>query len=230
MTEVKSRKIFVTGTDTGAGKTVVTLAFALSLIEHGRRVKVVKPIETGCRQECEDVALYREFLGEERVSNYLNYKYPAAPWTAARLEDKQIDFGEIVERLKNEDGDIVIIEGAGGLLVPITHNRTYLDLIIELDVPVLLVAGNKLGVINHTLLSTFVLGSSGLKAFVILNDLSDEDPILLEDNLFTIERFSQFPVIGRFPYQGEELRRERLIRGFQPLYHVLDRFLQDSQE
>ena len=225
MTGEKSHKIFVTGTDTGVGKTVVTLAIALYLLEKGLDVRVIKPVETGCDPECEDVNLYKKYLGKERAGNYMLYRYPAAPWTAARVEGKTIKYDEIVNNLKNEKGEVVLIEGAGGLLVPITENKTYLHLITQLQIPVIVVAGNKLGVINHTLLTTWMLKDHNIEGIVILNDLEDADPFLLEDNLFTLKTFSPFPVAGRFPRVSRDFLKEELIRGIQPLASSLSQLI-----
>ncbi len=217
MKKRKSRKIFITGTDTGVGKTIVTLAIALYLQKKGIDIKVVKPIETGCKPTCEDINLYTQFLGKEKVRNYFSYEYPAAPWTSARMSGENIDFEKIVNNLTNEDGEIILIEGAGGLLVPITEDKTYLDLILALEIPVIIVAGNKLGVINHTLLTVSVLAKYNINGIIILNDIEDSDPLLLKDNLFSIKQFSSFPVVGRFPKISEEITPKNLIKGIQPL-------------
>ncbi len=216
-------KIFVTGTDTGVGKTVFTLALCLFLKSRGKKCRVIKPVETGCDPVCEDETLYRKFLGDDAVEVFYRLKYPAAPLTAGEREGIEIPIEDLKEKLKGYDEGVTLVEGAGGLLVPVNYETTYLDLILALDTPVMVVAGNKLGVINHTLLTVDVLDRRGIKGIIILNDLSEGDPFLLEDNLKKIKHFSKMPVAGRFPYI-EKFTEDQLIRGIQPLYTSLEEF------
>jgi len=130
--------IFITGTNTGVGKTVVTAALTLALRDRGLRVGVMKPAETGCPEEegglqPQDALFLRGISGCETPLEVINpyaLREPLAPALAAEFDGVQIDLAHIrasYRRLENEH-DIVLVEGAGGLLVPLTSSATMLDL------------------------------------------------------------------------------------------------------
>ncbi len=223
-------KIFITGTDTGVGKTLFTTAFALSLLKDGYHVRVVKPVETGCQQECEDEAFYRKILRQKEEIVFYRFSYPASPYTAGKLEGKYVDFKELTHRISEIKNGITLIEGAGGLLVPLDGEHTFLDLVTELNLLVIVVAGNKLGCINHTLLTDLVLGKIPVKKIIVLNDtFKNADELLLQDNLKTISMLARANVAGRLSYLMGEKTRKRLITWIQPLYNSLLSFLQELQ-
>lgn len=151
--------VFVTGTDTGCGKTAVASALARSIRSTGRRVRVLKPIETGCVDgEPADARALAAAAGDdaplERLCPY-RLALPAAPEIAARAEDIFLGLAPIEAALAaaRADADLVIVEGAGGLLVPITPTLDMAGLAAHLRLPVLVVARATLGTINHTLLT-----------------------------------------------------------------------------
>ncbi len=157
--------LFVTGTDTGVGKTWVTAALARALRAAGRSVGVVKPVETGwpaaqvgAAEGQPDGIVLRDAAGDgDPLDEIVPFRLaePLAPQLAAERAGVAIDVDRIVELVgaKRRRRDVVLIEGAGGLLVPITSTVTTLDLIVRLGTPVLVVAANRLGVINHTALT-----------------------------------------------------------------------------
>ena len=152
--------VFVTGTDTGVGKTVVTAALALALKRLGRSVGVMKPIETGItlsRVERSDAARLRAVIeSEETLSAICPYQFeqPVAPLAAAQAERRTIDLRVIrqVYRLLVNRYDYLVVEGIGGVRVPIAPKADVMDLIGSLKLPVVVVGRAGLGGINHALL------------------------------------------------------------------------------
>lgn len=157
------RGIFITGTDTGVGKTLVAAGLVRLALGRGLTVKALKPIETGCPVRSgmlfpEDGAFLVE-ASEHRVSldecTPFRFSLPASPYRAAALEGKRLLAADLVEHIlaAGESADLVVVEGAGGLMVPIDDTFMMIDLIERLQYPAILVARTALGTINHTLLS-----------------------------------------------------------------------------
>jgi dethiobiotin synthetase len=155
--------IFVTGTDTGVGKTVATAALGLALREAGVDVGLMKPIETGAvwrdgRRVGQDAEVLRRLIAPEDPPEDVNpiaLELPAAPSAAAKHAGRALDLGVVREayaRLASRHA-WVLIEGAGGLLVPIDAKTTMADLALALEAPLVVVARQRLGTINHTLLT-----------------------------------------------------------------------------
>ena len=166
--------LFVTGTDTGVGKTFVACALATLLRARGRRVGVMKPIETGVEIEPEDAIRLRRAAGDatplDDVCPY-RLRAPLAPAVAASLEGVTIDVDHVLTLAARRAAsvDVLLIEGAGGLLVPIVGTVTYLDLATRLAAPLLIVGANRLGTINHCALTARVARGAGLsvRGFVL---------------------------------------------------------------
>ncbi|MEJ5260700.1 MAG: dethiobiotin synthase [Anaerohalosphaeraceae bacterium] len=164
--------LFITGTDTGVGKTLITGAIARLLAEQGLRVGVFKPVASGCRRTPEGlVSTDAEFLAAcsqtdwpLEVVNPVAFEIPAAPITCSRLENSFLDYGRIswAWRQLCEQSDAVLVEGIGGAMVPLTETDTVLDLAAEFDLPTLIVARPRLGTINHTLLTIKAVRDAGL--------------------------------------------------------------------
>lgn len=155
--------IFITGTDTGVGKTLVTAALARHFTRQGLNVGVMKPIETGVDNPLElgpDAALLRwaaESIDDEDLISPYRFPHPVAPCQAATLAKEQIDTEKIVRAYQTlrQDKDLVLVEGAGGLMVPIRGGYIMADLARQLELPLLVVTHPRLGTLNHTLLTTF---------------------------------------------------------------------------
>ena len=198
------RSFFITGTDTGIGKTFITSLIALTLKERGVDVGVMKPVETGCREEegelkAEDAAHLKEAAEvEDEMELIAPYRFalPAAPSIAAREAGKEITFAPIkraydVLRARH---DLLLVEGVGGLLVPINDKETVADLITTLDLPALIVAGSHLGTINHTLLTVESARNRGITvAGLLFNLYRSEGEAAIEE----ITRITGLPVLGR---------------------------------
>jgi dethiobiotin synthetase len=176
--EPNLRGLFVTGTDTGVGKTVTACGLARWARERGLRVAAIKPVETGCRVRegrlfPEDGAALREASGKtlslEETAPF-RFSLPASPYRASVMENVRLKTADLAEHVLSlsERGDFVIVEGAGGVLVPIEERRFMSDLMARLGFPVLLVGRTALGTINHTLLSLEVLKAKGLRAAAVI--------------------------------------------------------------
>lgn len=158
------RVIFVTGTDTGVGKTILTGL----LLAHARRSGVdaagLKPFCSGGR---EDAELLWELQNRElplEVVNPFWFREPLSPWTAARLEGRRVGLKEAVEAIRQVQAEVLVVEGAGGLLAPLGERFTAVELMQELGAEVIVAAGNRLGVLNHAQLTLEVLRSRGLNS------------------------------------------------------------------
>ncbi len=204
--------VFVTGTDTGCGKTTFACALARSVRRQGRRVRVLKPIETGCLNGVPaDALALAEAAGDDRPVEQLcphRFALPAAPEIAARTEGVTIDLEAIEAALARAraDADLVIVEGAGGLLVPITDRLDMAGLAGQLRLPLLIVARAALGTINHTRLSIEAARARDLPVLgVMINhttaDLSAADRRNLD---LLIERLS-VPLLGELAFGAREL-------------------------
>lgn len=204
--------IFVTGTDTGAGKTLVSCAILSALRGRGLRVAAYKPVETGCRrvgdqlvgEDCTRLAVAAANGSKPAgVAAYL-FAEPAAPLVAAHAEGATIDRNALLDRYHAiaRDADFVVVESAGGLMVPVADGYTTRDLACELKLAVVCVVASRLGCINHALLTVQVLRNSGIDvAGFIMNEVgSDEDHVLaMRTNREVIGRFAEVPDLGAIP-------------------------------
>jgi len=204
-----SRGIFVTGTDTGIGKTIVSATLARLLALSGLSVGVMKPVTSGCEErDGRLVSLDAELVcwgaGIPLTTESAPYlmKAPLAPSVAASLEGIEIDVAAIkatYQRLA-EQYDIVIVEGAGGLLVPVTGSFLMSDLAKELGLPILVVARPNLGTVNHTLLTTSCAAHLGLEVKgVVINRFPDEPDQAEETAAPLIESLCAAPLLGLLP-------------------------------
>ena len=189
------RGIFVTGTDTGVGKTFFCCQLIRFLKEKGIDAFGFKPVETGCCPECEDAKRLAKVSGKYLEPIY-SFREPLAPAMAADLENVDVNIDKIVSRCKEVLSEYpVVIEGAGGIMVPISWKFSFLDLVRELSVPVLVVALNKLGVINHTLLTVNICQGMGIRVLgVVLNNYQQFDESFTK-NLESLKRLVEVPVV-----------------------------------
>jgi dethiobiotin synthetase len=198
--------IFVTGTGTEVGKTVVAATIAHTLASEGKRVVVFKPAVTGLDEGVEtDHALLRRASGsgqsDEEIAPY-RYGPPASPHLAATLAGEEID----PERLRQaaataaEGADAIVCEGVGGLLVPLSPAYLVRDLAADLGYPVVVAAGPGLGTINHTLLTVEAARTAGLAvAAVVLTPWPDEPTEIESSNRKTIADLTGAPVLTLGP-------------------------------
>jgi len=178
--------IFVTGTDTGVGKTVVTAAIAWNLTQAGKRVALMKPVQTGTIVSGPtDIEFVQKVLGADYsldVSCPYMFSDPVAPLVASMLVGERIDIKKIKDAYSrlSSDNDFVIVEGAGGLLVPILEDYFMSDLALDLDLPVLIVTRPNLGTLNHTFLTLESAKKRGLDVAGIVISNFPWDPGLPE--------------------------------------------------
>lgn len=198
----RPRGIFVTGTGTGVGKTVVAAVLARTLAAAGHRVHVFKPAVTGLEEEGEpDQALLRRASGsaqeEAEIAPY-RYAPPASPHLAAALAGEEIDPARLREaaRAAAAGADFLVCEGVGGLLVPLSLSYSVRDLAADLGHPLLVVAPPGLGTINHALLTIDSARSAGLDiAAVVLNPWPAEPSEIAQDNRQAIAALGNVPVL-----------------------------------
>ena len=185
---------FVSGIDTDIGKTVATGVLAKQLLQQGKSVITQKPVQTGCQNIADDIAVHRKIMGipmqeadKQRLTMPEIFSYPASPHLAARLDGRVLDLDKIRTATQQlaAQYEIVLVEGAGGLMVPLTENLLTIDYIRQQDYPVILVTSGRLGSINHTLLSFTALKQYGISLYsLIFNHIHDsKDETVAGDTL-----------------------------------------------
>jgi dethiobiotin synthetase len=216
------KAFFVTGTDTGCGKTTVAAVLAQTAREHGYRVRVLKPVETGCVPDGDDLVasdalLLAQAAGDSRpVAQICPYRFrmAAAPEIAARAENTEIDPRQIDQAYQDaaSQADLVLVEGAGGLLVPLAPGLDMAGLARRLKLPLLLVARAALGTLNHTMLSLEAARTRGLRVLgVIFSHTTPELPAADRANLGLLLEQLPVPFLGELPFEGESLDTTALL-------------------
>lgn len=201
---------FITGTDTNIGKTIVTSHLVASLQQITIDAIPYKPIQSGVIKKCnrlvgEDVAFYKEhLLLKEDFSYYNTYtlETPVSPHLASKLENVLIDEKMIIEKYKEleEKHDVIFVEGAGGVAVPLKEDFDTIDLMKALHLPVIIVTTLKLGTLNHTLLTTEYLKSHQIEIKgLIINKVPPTLNVMEKDNLWMIKKMTNLDVIGLIP-------------------------------
>jgi dethiobiotin synthetase len=195
--------IFITGTDTSVGKTVVTACLAYCLSKNLEKVSVVKPVQTGTSsQRVLDIEFIYKVLNKEFVFSqhcYYSFADPLSPKTASDLAKTTID----TQKLRSEttkqitSNDVVLIEGAGGLLVPLNADYLMADLARDLQSPIIIVTRPGLGAINHTLLTVESAISRELQILgIVINNFPPDPGDCEKTNPSEIVRLTGIPVIG----------------------------------
>ncbi len=232
-----SRGFLVTGTDTGVGKTVVGCALAAALSRR-LRVGVLKPAETGCAEtggelRPGDALRLRAAAGADLDLDLVcpfRYAEPLAPWLAAERTGRAISLARIEECFAalSAVSDVVLVEGAGGLLVPLTERESFADLAARLSLALVVVVGSRLGALNQTLLTIECARRRGLAvAGYVLNHLRAERDLAQRLNAGALARLSGAPCLGEMPFlpEAESLDRHELASIGEPL---ADRLFQPS--
>ncbi|MEK6531361.1 MAG: dethiobiotin synthase [Deltaproteobacteria bacterium] len=207
-----SRAYFITGTDTSVGKTFVGAGIASALREKGLSVGVMKPVETGCtavrnKLAPEDALTLKNACTPASSLDEINpyrFRAPLAPSIASRIQGKRISLDVIKKAFSSirSKHDITLVEGAGGLLTPLTGEKTMLDLCLYLEVPLIIVASSRLGCINHTLLTVSAARASKVKIKGIILNNADEDgrDSSRAYNMNEIKKLAKTPVLGEIPF------------------------------
>ncbi|WP_462136893.1 dethiobiotin synthase [Candidatus Mycalebacterium sp.] len=199
-------RFFVTGTDTGAGKTVVCAALARCFMEAGKTVSMIKPFQTGCLGEnVTDADFVHRAMGKPftpSVSSPYCLKEPLAPMVAAEIENTSFDIGGILEIVESESAthDAVIVEGAGGLLVPVKKDYSMADFASDLGFKTLIAARAGLGTINHTLLTVEAARARDLEiAGIVICGYPQGKNVCEETNLIYLRERGQ-KIAGIIPF------------------------------
>ncbi|MEM7011153.1 MAG: dethiobiotin synthase [Verrucomicrobiota bacterium] len=208
---------FVTGTDTGVGKTYVTCLILKALREAGKSVIGYKPVCCGDRGDA--IALYeasdRDDLTIDDV-NPLWLQSPAAPLAASMIENREVDFESLVEHGRElaAKADCLIVEGAGGWEVPLTGERSMADLAAAFGYDVIVAIDNKLGALNHTILTVKQIAARNMKcAGLILNQVAEERDAASISNRVVLEQVLDTPVIAELLHDADEIEVSELNFG-----------------
>ena len=218
-----NRQLFITATDTGVGKTLISGLLLGYLRGQGDRAEYQKWVATGCAETVADLERVKELSGQnaEPVSLDLQVPYrfpfPASPHLAAEQSNREIDPELLVAayEIMRKRYEILLLEGVGGLLVPLRRELLLVDLIARLKIPALLVARSGLGSINHTLLSLEAMRKRNIPVLgVLFTDGPDEEHTIVADNLQTVGTLGRVRVFGRLRWSESDTE---LIAAFQPL-------------
>ena len=207
------RGIFITGTDTGVGKTVIAAGIAGMLKESGINAGVMKPIQSGAiKKKNRLISPDAEFLikasgvqDKRDLITPFSARATLAPNIAFGLENKKININRIFDcfNLLSKKHDFMIVEGIGGISVPILDNYLVIDLIKDLGLPIIIVSRSNLGTINHTLLSVNLAKDKGIKILgIVINNYPNKPGICEKTNPEIISKISRVPIIGIMPQIG----------------------------
>ncbi len=207
--------IFITGTDTEVGKTVVAAGLASAIKTRGVDVGVMKPVASGAERKGDklvsrDVLFLADSIDSNDEMDLINpvaLEMPLSPYVAANLEKKEIDVSRIKDAYSRLTGrhDFLIVEGIGGILVPITKDCLVADMILELGLPLVIVTRPNLGTINHTLLTIREAERCGIAIKGLIFNWTNEQEagIAEKTNPGIIEELSGIPVLGVLPFNPE---------------------------
>ncbi|EGM79386.1 dethiobiotin synthase [Rheinheimera sp. A13L] len=214
--------VFITGTDTDAGKTYVAVALLQGLKALGHRTVAQKPVAAGVNEagfNTDALQLLQhatESLSYQQVNPYC-LTDAVAPHLAAAKAGLCIDpiiLTKELHKLQNVDADIALVEGAGGWLLPLDDHSTMADWVTELQLPVLLVVGMKLGCLNHALLTVREIEHSGLKLLGWVANCIDPDMAYQQENISYLQQKLTAPCLGVLPYQSEPQINATLATAF----------------
>ncbi|MBI1871553.1 MAG: dethiobiotin synthase [Chlamydiae bacterium] len=210
--------VFITGTDTGVGKTLVSCALASSLSQR-RPIGVMKPFSSGSR---EDAEYLKKFSGLETVKldqiNPVYFQKPLAPFSVKKLGSASLYLKKILPHYQwmKDHFSFVIVEGMGGLHVPIAHNFMVADLALEMNSPLVIVACPWLGTLNHTLLTFDYACSKGLDVSgIIFNAPQRKRDLSVKTNAEVLRHLTNLPILGNIPFMkgSFEEKVKKIIQG-----------------
>ena len=200
---------FVTGTDTGVGKTLVSCALLHAFAAQGLRVVGMKPVAAGCDDDGrnEDVQQLRaasNVLASLGQINPYSFLQPVAPHIAARNAGVRIEFARILTSYRElvSQADVVVVEGIGGFNVPLNEVQDSAELAQQLELPVILVVGMCIGCLNHALLTADAVRANGLRLAGWVANVLQPDMAVLADNIATLEQRLNAPLLGVIDYQA----------------------------
>lgn len=202
--------VFITGTDTDAGKTLLTLGLMQALQEQGLRVNGMKPVAAGVSEidgkaVNEDAQLIRQqstkVLPYELINPWL-FEPAIAPHIAAQQVNKTIDFQPIKTALNEikKQSDLVVVEGAGGWLVPLNGQQDVADIAVNMNLPVILIVGLKLGCINHARLTLQAIQAAGCRVIGWIGTQIDPEMMNVDENIETLKHYLPVQCLGIVPW------------------------------
>ncbi len=199
---------FITGTDTGVGKTLISCALLHAFAAQGLRIVGMKPVAVGCdddghNQDVDQLQAASNVLVSYGQINPYCFLHPIAPHIAAQNAGVRIDFARILTSYHElaSQADVVIIEGVGGFKVPLNNNQDIADLALQLGLPVILVVGMRLGCLNHALLTASAIEACGLKCAGWVANVLNTDMLAVQDNIVALQQRLAAPLIGVVPWQ-----------------------------
>jgi len=210
---------FISGIDTDIGKTVLTASMAKFLLDKKRAVTTFKLAQTGSPDgRSMDVDAHRKLAqmplsgcDKKKLTFPIVYTYPASPHRAAKLDDRPLDFAKLEDAYRKvcDRFEYVLVEGAGGLMVPLTETLLTIDYAARMKWPLVLLCGGRLGSINHTLLSLEAAKTRGMRiAAVVYNLFPATDPIIEAETRLYLQNFLQRHYPGTLYYELPEISGE----------------------
>lgn len=233
-----SKGFIIAGTDTDVGKTIITASFLKAFIKKGFKTAAIKPVQTGCFKDdknilkAPDVEEYKKAVPHiNSPSPIYSFLMPSSPHIAGKLEKNTISTQKILEfcdlHLKNNE--ITLIEGAGGIFTPLNNETNYLDLIKQLDLPVILTANNCLGMINHTCLTIETLEMHGIKvcALIINNTKNNNNDIIKTSNIKYLKNKYSYIKTIEIPFINES-KTDKISKIL--IENKLEQFIENNNE
>lgn len=205
---------FVTATDTGVGKTEVAVALLRNLVRAGEKPFGFKPFESGSGDDGERLRVAAGAWQALHEVTVHRFRAPLAPAMAARKDGKTVSWTKVIRQFGRLGAGPGVVEGAGGLYVPLDDRHDVIDLIEAVGAPVVVVARAGLGTVNHTTLTLGALEARGLPVrAIVLNRASQApDPSVPLNRAELERRFPRVPVIGPVPFSRNEARRQRVLQ------------------
>ncbi len=189
--------VFVCGTDTGVGKTILSAALFKRYAPENPGLRYWKPVQTGDDDDRADVLRLSGMAEDRACLNLYKFQAPLSPHRAAELENAEVNFDALLERhAELSRGGPLLLEGAGGLLVPLNRRYTWLDFLERARLPVVIAARSGLGTINHSLLTLAVLRARAIPVAGVVFCGTPDNP----DNFRTVAEFGAVSVLGCFTY------------------------------
>ena len=203
---MKFNQLFITGTDTEIGKTLITCILANKYKEKFE-VQIYKPVVAGLNKDNknEDLESYKKIIknvSDNQLSDYILPHY-CSPNISAKLTKKKINFQKILTKINNlkENSKFLIMEGAGGIYCPINDKYTFIDLIDAIKIPVVVVCGIKLGAINHSILTLNTLKTKKINVLGwVANCVEKNEQYIIDENIKYIAKHTSIDHLGTIPY------------------------------
>ena len=222
---------FVTGTDTGVGKTLISCALLHAFAAQGLRVAGMKPVAAGCdedehNEDAKKLQAASNIMASHGQVNPYCFPYAVAPHIAARNAGTRIDLSRILTSYHElaSQADVVIVEGIGGFMVPLNERQDSADLVQQMELPVILVVGMRLGCINHALLTAEAIAARGVRFAGWVASVLDADMAALRDNIAALEQRLTAPLLGVVEHQAQPDARVMAMQlNIEPLSTVAEK-------